>query len=94
MLDQFHQYEISLGQEQTDVPIVRTMEKKYSIRHQLWDSRQKFDDLKKRWYTENFKDQDAQQIEATVKKFNGEAFRIRNFEFPNGHTDDVCEALI
>lgn len=49
--------------------IVDTFEEKYMVRHTLWSMRQDFSVFKNKWLHENFKEQDAEQIEQTTKKF-------------------------
>lgn len=93
-METFHDYETKLGLPITDIPVVKAFEKKYNVRFSLWDMRQKFGELKKEWWSESFKEQDSLKMESITKKFSGDANRIKNFEFPNNHTDDVCEALI
>lgn len=43
--------------------------KKYDVRFKLWKNREKFQDLYKHWYFDNFQELDANEISNTVKEY-------------------------
>jgi hypothetical protein len=79
---------------QTQVSILTSFENKFKLRHTLWKNRYDFENLRNKWYRENFKDQDAAEIEATVKKYYTQTLKIKNTEFSKGPPDDVLNALM
>jgi len=58
-LGQFKQYQETLKLANTPIPEIEEFENKFGMRHRLWQIRQTFGEQQKRWYHENFREQDA-----------------------------------
>jgi hypothetical protein len=56
---------------------VAEFEKHFGIRHKLWNIRLTFGEHQRRWYGENFRDQDAAAIVQTVKEREGELVKLK-----------------
>ena len=56
---QFKGYLEVLELPATPIPEIEEFETKFVIRQRIWEIRQQFEENKKKWYYENFRDQDA-----------------------------------
>ena len=72
---------------------MKEFEKKFQLRFTLWYNRNEFDKLQRKWYQENFKEQNADEIIETVRKYNTQNMKIRRTEFAADEKDEVLEAL-
>lgn len=72
---------------------MKEFEKKFQLRFTLWNNRNEFDKLQRKWYQENFKEQNAEEIIETVRKYNTQNMKIRRTEFAADEKDEVLEAL-
>lgn len=89
-LAQYKGYQETLSLAATPIPEVEEFENKFGVRHRLWQIRHQFGDMQKRWYHENFRDQDATQICATVKELSGELTKLK---MKYKEADEVLEAV-
>jgi hypothetical protein len=88
-LSQYKGYQETLSLGATPIPEVEQFENKFGVRHRLWQIRHQFGDMQKRWYHENFREQDAQQIVNTVRELSGELTKLK-MKFKD--SDEVLEA--
>jgi dynein heavy chain len=66
-------------------------EKTYSVRHRLWQIRQTFGEQQRKWYGENFRDQDAAAVVATVGERATELVKLK-LAFGRDAQDEVHAA--
>ena len=89
-LSQYQAYQNTLKLAVPLIPEIEEFEKKFALRNRLWQIRQTFSDQQKRWYGENFRDQDAQLIVNTV---NDRATELVKMKFVIGkNVDDEVHA--
>jgi len=74
----------------TPIPEIVEFETKFGIRHRLWQIRQTFSEQQKRWYHENFREQDAQEIVQVVKERDTELVKLK-VRLPKDSKDEVYE---
>jgi len=75
----------------TPVPEIEEFETKFGLRQRLWTIRHDFGNDNKRWYRENFRDQDALKIVETVKANESELVKIKA-KMGRDTKDEVLEA--
>ena len=51
--------------------------KKYDVRFKLWKNREKFSELQKHWYYDNFIDLDANDIATTMKEYEKDNLMLK-----------------
>ena len=90
-LGQFKQYQETLKLANTPIPEIEEFENKFGMRHRLWQIRQTFGEQQKRWYHENFREQDAQEIVNTVKERDVELVKLK-VKLQKDAKDEVYEA--
>jgi len=76
-LAQYQAYQATLKLPAPAVPEVEEFEKQFAVRHRLWQIRQTFGEQQRRWYGENFRDQDAAAIVATVAERATELVKMK-----------------
>jgi hypothetical protein len=89
-LSQYKGYQETLAIGATPIPEVEDFQNKFGVRHRLWEIRHQFGDMQKRWYHENFRDQDATLITTTVRELSGELTKLK-MKYRDG--DEVLEAV-
>lgn len=90
-LGQFKSYQETLGIAVTHIPEVEEFEQKYFVRNRLWTIRSTFADHQKRWYHENFLEQDAAAICLHVKERESELVKLKA-KVGRDAKDEVLEA--
>jgi len=73
------------------IPEVDDFAQKFQIRHRLWDIRHTFAGQQRQWYQENFREQDAAVICATVRERESELIKLRA-KMGREVKDEVLEA--
>ena len=73
------------------IPEVDDFAEKFRVRHRLWDIRFTFARDQRTWYHENFREQDAAAIVATVKERESELVKLRA-KLGRDVKDEVLEA--
>mmetsp|Transcript_17277 Transcript_17277/g.12260 ORF Transcript_17277/g.12260 Transcript_17277/m.12260 type:complete len:303 (+) Transcript_17277:50-958(+) len=91
-IDEFHNYEEILSLPKTEIPEVDEFRNRFATRNTLWQNRQDFEQKKKGWYQNNFKDHDADEIVKVVKNYDKENLMLRG-KLPKDVTDEVLDAL-
>lgn len=76
-LDTYNHYQSTLKTNPASIPEREEFLQHFNIRHQLWTIRETFGNAKRRWYDEDFRDQDAALIVQTVKEKEGELTRLK-----------------
>jgi hypothetical protein len=90
-LAQYKAYQETLKLPITDIPEVEEFEQKFHLRNRLWTIRHTFADQQKRWYYENFLEQDAATICSTVKERESELLKLKA-KLGRDVKDEVLEA--
>jgi dynein heavy chain len=90
-LAQLQAFQATLKLPAPAVPEVEEFERKYALRHRLWEIRQTFGEQQRRWYGENFRDQDAQAIVTTVAERSAELVKMK-FALGRDTQDEVLAA--
>jgi len=72
---------------------LKKFEDSFSLRDELWQNRHEFKKDKKEWFDGFFKQQDAEQTVAKIKKYNKTCQLIKATRIPKGTTDEVLEQL-
>jgi len=90
-LNQFKAFQETLKLPPAAIPEVAEFEKHFGIRHKLWQIRLTFGEQQRRWYGENFREQDAPAIVATVKERESELIKLKA-QIGRDNKDEVHEA--
>jgi len=92
-LDKFKSYQETLELPSEKPTEIDVFTDKYQIRDIMWTVRRDFGEAKNRWYRDNWRTQDAQQIIGMVQEKTIQLTRLSNrMALPMGTTDDVLEA--
>ncbi len=76
-VSEFRSYEQTLNVPPADVPEIEQFQTKFRKRNTIWTNLQTFQELKKTWWTANFRELDAEQIVKTVSKYSKENLEMR-----------------
>lgn len=90
-VNQFQAYQGTLKIPTAAIQEVADFEKQFNIRNRLWTIRQTFTEQQRRWYGENFRDQKADVICATVKEKQTELLKLKA-QIGRDVKDEVHEA--
>jgi dynein heavy chain len=82
-----------MGLGATPIPEEQEFLDKFKIRNDIWQIREDFNESKKMWYNDVFKDQDAEKIVEQVTQDNSRLKRIKA-KFPIEHEDEVLEQTL
>lgn len=76
-VSEYRSYEQTLNVAPAEIPEIEAFQTKFKKRHTIWNNWETFTNLKKTWYTTNFKDQDAEAIVKTVSKYAKENLEMK-----------------
>lgn len=76
--------------EKAEFPEMAEFEETFTIRHTIWNIRQTFGEQEQKWYRDNFREQDAQAIVATVSENESKLVKLGA---KLGKPDEVLDAV-
>lgn len=91
-LTKFRQYQESLDIQPVEIKELVEFSKKYDVRFKLWNNLRSFREKSGAWLTKPFREQDANEIVASVKEFEKDNLTLRQ-QLPRDQVDQVLETL-
>jgi len=79
-------------EHRVEIPEVEVFDQRYERRYKLWNNRHNFSEAQKRWYDDNFEEQDAIKIVKDVKFYESENIMAK-MKLKKGEKDDVLFAF-
>jgi dynein heavy chain len=92
-ISEFRDYEKTLNAEPVPIKEIDEFQVKYARRFKIWNNLSNFQDLKKKWYYENWKEQNSEEILKIVGQYAKQNMEMK-MKMAKEDVDEVLDELI